>query len=482
MKVLQVSAEIYPLLKTGGLADIAGALPAALTAAGCDLRLLLPGFAPILENLQGASVCGQRVTPWGETVTLRQGRLAALDMQAYVIDAPGLYARPGGPYEDVHRQPFADNHRRFALLGWMAGELAQGMDANWQPEVVHSHDWHAGLAPAYLAFPRVRQPRPVASLHTVHNLAYQGVFSQHCFADLGLPQSAFSVDGVEYYGQVSFMKAGLYYANRITTVSPSYAKEIQTPEQGCGLDGLLRARGSVLTGILNGVDEAVWNPATDTLIHSTYGASDRAGKNQCKAALQAELGLAVHARAPVFAVVSRLTEQKGLQLVLSAIDEMIARGGQLVVLGSGDSGLENALAERARRQPQSVAAFLGYDEALAHRIFAGSDVTLVPSRFEPCGLTQMYGLKYGSLPLVHRVGGLADTVVDCVPENLAAQSANGITFDDFSAEAFADAMRRALALYESRADWDAVTARGMQQSLGWQNSAAQYVALYRQIA
>jgi len=482
MRVLQISAEIYPLLKTGGLADIAGALPAALTAAGCDVRLLLPGFAPILQDLQDVTLLGPRLTPWGETVALRAGRLATLGTPAYVIDAPWLYVRPGGPYEDAQRQPYPDNHRRFALLGWMAGELAQGLDAGWQPQVVHSHDWHAGLAPAYLTFSRERQPRPVASLHTVHNLAYQGVFAPHYFSDLGLPNSAFAVDGLEYYGQLSFMKAGLFYADRITTVSPTYAREIQTPEQGCGLDGLLRARSGVLSGILNCVDEAVWDPATDQLIPFPYDAADRSGKGRCKAALQTEMALSVDSRAPLFGVVSRLTEQKGLHLVITAIEEMIARGGQLVVLGSGDSGLESALREQAARHPRSVAVRLGYDEALAHRIFAATDVTLVPSRFEPCGLTQMYGLKYGSLPLVHRVGGLADTVVDSTPQDLATNRANGFTFDDFSTEAFAGAMRRALDLYAKTGDWDAIAVRALKQSFGWQASAAKYMDLYREIA
>ncbi len=482
MKVLQVSAEIFPLLKTGGLADIAGALPAALTAAGCDVRLLLPGFAPILQDLQDAKVLETRVTPWGDSVTLRHGRLAALGMQAYVIDAPAMYARGGNPYTDAEHKPYADNHRRFALLGWMAAQLAQGMDAQWQPQVVHSHDWHAALAPAYLAFSREREAQRVGSVYTVHNLAYQGLFEAKHFTELGLPDSSYALDGLEFYGQVSFMKAGLFYADRITTVSPTYAMEIQTPEQGCGLDGLLRARNNVLSGILNAVDETVWNPTTDKLIPYTYDAVKLGGKARCKAALQQEMGLAVISQAPLFGVVSRLTEQKGLHLVIAAIDELIALGGQLVVLGSGESALENALREQAERHPQAIAVWLGYDEALAHRIFAATDVTLVPSRFEPCGLTQMYGLKYGSLPLVRRVGGLADTVVDCTLEDLAGRKANGFVFDDFSNQGFSSALRRAFTLYARPDDWTTVTTRAMQQSFGWQTSAEKYLALYRQIA
>jgi starch synthase len=481
VKVLQVSAEVFPLLKTGGLADITGALPIALTKAGCEVRLLLPGFASILHDLQDAVTSFSTLTPWGETVVLRAGRLASLGVPGYVIDAPALYLRPGGPYDDAQRQPFPDNHRRFALLGWMAGQLANGIDPHWQPQVLHSHDWHAGLASAYLAFSRESQPKRVASVFTVHNLAYQGVFASHYFPELGLPQSAFSMEGLEYYGQVSFMKAGLFYADRITTVSPTYAREIQTPEQGCGLDGLLRARSGVLSGILNAVDETVWNPAIDPLIPFTYDGTNNAGKARCKAALQTKLGLAVDRRAPLFGVVSRLTEQKGLHLVIAAIHELISLGGQLVVLGSGDSGLENALRMHAEQHPQSVAVHLGYDEALAHRIFAASDITLVPSRFEPCGLTQMYGLKYGSLPLVHRVGGLADTVVDCSTENLVNGSANGFVFDVFSEEEFSRTMRRVFALYARKEDWAQLTKRAQAQSFGWDDGAAQYLALYRQI-
>ncbi len=482
MNVLQVSAEIFPLLKTGGLADIAGALPAALSAAGCDVRLLLPGFPTILQDLRDANVLRTLVTPWGDTVALRRGRLAALDTQAYVIDAPGLYLRPGGPYVDEQHRPYPDNCRRFAALGWVASELALGLDTTWQPQVVHSHDWHAALAPAYLAFSRQPSRPHVGSVYTVHNLAYQGNFAATHFPELGLPNEAFAIDGLEFHGQISFMKAGVFYADRIVTVSPSYAKEIQTAEQGCGLDGLLRARSDVLSGILNAVDETVWNPATDKLIPFPYQAIDSGGKARCKAALQAEMGLAIDKEAPLFGVVSRLTEQKGLHLMIAAIDEVVARGGQLVVLGSGDSGLENMLREQATRQPHRVAVRLGYDESLAHRIFAAIDVILVPSRFEPCGLTQMYGLKYGALPLVHRVGGLADTVVDCTLEDLAEQNANGFMFDDFSNEGFARALRRAFALYARPTDWHTVAARAMQQSFSWHQSASKYVALYQQIA
>jgi starch synthase len=476
MKILQVSAEIFPLVKTGGLADIAGALPAALRTVGCDPRVLLPGFPPILADLSDARTLCELVAPWGDRVRVRAGNLATLGLTAYVLDVPHRYDRPGSPYEDAQRQPYADNHLRFALLGFVAAQLAQGLDPDWQPELVHCHDWHAGLAPAYMAFAQPKRTPRVPSVYTVHNLAYQGVFDASVFAELGLPPAAFAMEGLEFYGQVSFMKAGLFYADRISTVSPTYAKEIQTPEQGCGLDGLLRARSGVLSGILNAVDESVWNPAHDPLIPFSFDATDDAGKARCKASLQQEFGLAVQTDAPLFVIVSRLTEQKGLHLVLGGLDGLLGQGGQLIVLGSGDAGMEQAFRERAAAHSKALAVRIGYDENLAHRLFAASDVTLVPSRFEPCGLTQMYGLKYGSLPLVHRVGGLADTVVDSAAGDLA----NGFVFDNFEQAAYDQAVRRAIALYAQRSDWVKIRTRAMGQALGWQLAAGHYLALYRQ--
>lgn len=480
MKVLQVSAEIFPLLKTGGLADIAGALPQALQAVGADVRVVLPGFSTILADLESPSLLAQTLAPWGELVRVYQGRLATLGVQAYVIDVPHFYQRSGTPYENAQRQPHGDNHRRFALLGWVAAQLAYGLDAQWQPNVVHSHDWHAGLTPAYMAFMPHSGAR-VASVFTVHNLAYQGVFSPSYFFDLGLPHGAFSLNGLEFHGQVSFMKSGLYFADHITTVSPTYAREIQTHEQGCGLDGLLRERSTALSGILNAVDEAVWDPAHDPAIASPYSADKPAGKARCKAALQQELGLEQRADVPLFGVVSRLTEQKGLHLVLATLDVILSRGGQLVLLGAGDALLESAFQARAAACPQQVSVRIGYDEVFAHRIFAATDVTLVPSRFEPCGLTQMYGLKYGSLPLVHRVGGLADTVVDSSLEDLAEGCANGFVFNHFDTRALERALCRAFALYARPAEWRLVRSAAMRQKLGWETAAAQYMTLYQRL-
>jgi starch synthase len=483
MRVLQVSAEFFPLLKTGGLADVAGALPLALAAAGQDVRVLLPGFPAILAGLTDTHDVAALVSPWGQRAVLRSGRIApsgeaSPSIRAYVIDAPSLYDRPGTPYEDSARRPYGDNARRFALLGWAAARLGRGLDPAWQPEVVHAHDWHAGLAPAYLAFDALPGAPRVGSVFTVHNLAYQGVFPPADFDGLGLPPAAFDVNGLEYHGQLSFMKAGLYFAQRLTTVSPTYAQEIQTPAQGCGLDGLLRGRSDVLSGILNAVDETVWDPAIDALLPHPYDVRRPGGKALCKASLQQELGLAVDPDAPLFVMVSRLTEQKGQHLVLGGIDALIAQGGQLALLGNGERWLEDAFRERAAAAPQSVHATIGYNERFAHRLFGAGDVTLVPSKFEPCGLTQMYGLKYGSLPLVHRVGGLADTVVDCTLEDLAEGHANGFVFDGFDDHGFDRALRRAFALYRRPADWRRVRTTAMRRVADWQAAAAAYIDVY----
>ena len=483
MRILQVSAEIFPLLKTGGLADIAGALPAALQEAQCDVRVVLPGFPSIMAALKNSVHVGSFSMPWGEVVEVQCGEFAGLghgqvSLTAYVLVAPGLYARPGNPYEDANKQPYADNHRRFAALGWGAAHLAHGLDPLWRAQLVHAHDWHAALAPACLAFwPDTYAPR-VPSVFTVHNLAYQGVFGQQHFGDLGLPGAAYSVHGLEYHGQISFMKAGLYYASHITTVSPTYAREIQTPEQGCGLDGLLQSRAHELTGILNAVDATVWNPEIDALLAHPFGVRNMAGKSSCKMSLQNEIGLHDDSGAPLFAIVSRLTEQKGLPLVLAAIDEIVEHGGQLVVLGSGETAVEQSFVRQTVVHAGRVAVRLGYDEAFAHRIFAGSDITLVPSRFEPCGLTQMYGLKYGSLPLARRVGGLADTVIDTDLETLDDKTANGFVFDAFTDADYRKAVRRAFALYRRKADWNRVRQTGMRIAFDWKNAAQHYKTIY----
>ena len=477
MRVLQVAAEVFPLVKTGGLADVIGALPQALIDAGDDNRLLLPGFPAVLQGLDNPRVVCELGALFGVArATLLFGHLSSGAVGAYVIDAPLLYRRAGNPYLGPDGLDWPDNLQRFALLGWVGAHLAsEELDVAWAPEIVHAHDWHAATACAYLAAQPLRRAR---SVFTVHNLAYQGLFDAADFHLLGLPSRFMARAGLEFHAQLSCMKAGLVFADRVTTVSPTYAREMATPEFGCGLDGLVRSRGADVSGILNGVDRVVWNPETDGSIVAHYGVDALAGKAQCKAALQTALGLPAEPQAPLFALVSRLTSQKGLDLVLGALPELLAHGGQLAVQGSGDPEIERALAAAAAQYPRRVAVRLGYDEDFAHQMVAGADAMLVPSRFEPCGLTQLYALRYGTVPVVRRVGGLADTVqdVDQVPGR-----ATGFVFDVASAGALADAITRAVAAYRLPLVWRPLMLRGMRQDFSWAEAAQHYRALYRSI-
>jgi starch synthase len=478
MQVLQVSAEYHPLLKTGGLADVTGALPAALAPWGCEVRALLPGFASVLAGMSEVTSVGHVGLPWGEQVAVVRGCLSD-GVVAYAIDAPGLYLRAGGPYESLDKQPFGDNHRRFAALAWVARALANGMDSLWTPQVVHAHDWHAGLVPVCMReVDRHAASAAMPTVFTIHNLAYQGVFDRAAFDELGLPEHTFQAEGLEYFGQMSFMKAGLFYADCLTTVSPTYAQEIQQPEFGCGLHGLLQHRRDVLHGILNGVDTRSWNSSTDPCLSYPFELGDWRARARNKKALQQELGLVAQALTPLFAVVSRLSEQKGLPLVLAAVDHLVANGAQLALLGSGDADLEAAFLAKAEQYPGQVAVRLGYDEPLAHRFFAGSDISLVPSRFEPCGLTQLYAMRYGSVPLVRRVGGLADTVTDADWLSMADGTASGFVFEHLSQTDFVHALNEALCVFRRRADWRQLQRTGMQQPHGWDTAAQAYAHLY----
>ena len=478
MRVLHVAAELFPLIKTGGLADVTAALPPALLAEGLDVRVLLPGLPAVLAGVTVRdTVCSCGPAFGAGRVHLRLAQLPHSAVLAYVIDAPFLYDRPGSPYQAPAGSGWADNLQRFALLGWVGAQLAAGaLDPGWSPQVLHAHDWHAGLAPAYLA--ARPGPRPL-TVYTVHNLAYQGTFDGTLFAELGLPPAFFAIDGLEFHGQVSFMKAGLRYADRITTVSPTYAREIATAEFGWGLDGVIRSRSAHLSGVLNGVDAALWDPAHDAALAAPYDRNDLSGKAACKAHLQQALGLEAAPHRPLFAVVSRLSEQKGLDLVLHGLDALLAQGAQFVLLGSGDGWLELGFAAAAAARPGSVAVRLGFDEALSHRIMAGADVLVVPSRFEPCGLTQLYALRYGTLPLVRQTGGLADTVVDATADHRASGRATGFVFGPATVADWLAAAQRAIALFHDQPAWHAMMRSAMDQHFGWPHAARQYASLYR---
>ncbi len=480
MKVLHVAAEIFPLVKTGGLADVLGALPQALVGAGADVRLLLPGLPAIAEAVLHTRTLFECGALFGAgRVALRLGQMPYSHLPVYIVEAPYLYRRPGGPYQGADGAEWSDNLQRFALLGWMGAHLAAGeLDPDWTPQILHAHDWHAGMACAYMTAHPATQ---AASVFTIHNLAFQGVFPQPDFGLLGLPARFLQSNGIEYHGQISFMKAGLKYASHITTVSPTYAAEIATPEFGSGLDGVIRGRHADVSGILNGVDGEVWNPATDRSLGAPYDAVDRAGKSRCKAQLQRELGLAESPDAPLFGVVSRLSAQKGLDLVLAALPALLAQGGQLALQGSGDALLEAAFTAAARAHPGQVAVRIGYDESFAHRLIGAADVILVPSRFEPCGLTQLYGLRYGTLPLVRRVGGLADTVVDATPQAEQEGRATGFVFDDATTAALEATIGRLIERYRQRERWQALMKTAMAQDFSWARSANRYLELYRSL-
>ena len=486
MKVLFVASECYPLVKTGGLADVVGALPLALAPFAVAARVLLPGYPGVREQLTGVRKVAALPKLFGGNGTLTAGHTAA-GLEVLLLEAPHLYNRSGGgPYLDAAGNDWPDNHLRFGALSWVGAEIAMGRLGDWQPELVHLHDWQAALTAAYLHF----EKKPLNSrtvpptLLTIHNLAFQGLFGTDTLASLRLPPAALApddTDSMEYWGNLSFLKAGVLWSDHLSTVSPTYAREIRTAEQGMGFDGLLRARPGHLTGIANGIDDTVWNPAADPALTTPYSVRRLPAKATNKAALQVELGLHVRVDAPLFCVVSRLTTQKGLDLLLDALPQLLGRGAQLAVLGSGERALEDALRRAAEEHEGNVSTTIGYDEPLSHRLQAGSDAIIVPSRFEPCGLTQLYGLRYGTLPVVARVGGLADTVIDANGAALQDGVATGFQFSPVDAEQLASAIERACDLYADTPAWQRVVKRAMTRDVGWSGAAGAYVRLYQHL-
>jgi len=477
LKALSVASEVFPLVKTGGLADVAGALPVALAREGVETRTLLPGYPRVTAGLSKRSIAHEYAELFGGPARVLAGK--AGDLELFVLDAPHLYDRPGGPYLGPDGRDWPDNAIRFAALSRAAADIGFGAIPSFTPAVVHAHDWQAGLVAAYLHFDG--RPRP-GTMITIHNLAFQGHFPAWLLDTLGLPDAALTVDGVEYFGGVGYLKAALRLSDSITTVSPTYAAEITTPEFGMALDGLLRTRASSLHGIRNGIDEDVWNPGADPALPQSYDVDQIEARAGNKTALQNRLGLTPDPKRPVFGVVSRLSEQKGLDLLLSALPRLVAYGGQLALLGSGEHGLEQGFADATANSGGAVGCVLGYDEALAHLFQAGSDFIVVPSRFEPCGLTQLCALRYGAAPLVSRVGGLADTVIDANDAAVSAGVATGVQFTPGSAEALSGALDRAVRLYSDLPTMLQMRVNGMRSDVSWRAPAKRYVALYRSIA
>jgi starch synthase len=477
LKVLSVASEIFPLVKTGGLADVAGALPGALKREGVLVRTLVPAYPAVKAKLAEVSTAGEYTDLFGGPARVLAGAAAGLDL--FALDAPHLYDRPGNPYLRPDGLDWPDNARRFAALARVGADIGLGAIGAFRPEVVHAHDWQAALTPAYLHFASGLRP---ATVVTIHNLAFQGHFPLSAFWELGLPERALTIDGVEYFGGVGYLKAGLRLADRITTVSPTYAREITTPEFGMALDGLLRSRASALHGILNGIDDVVWNPAADPAVPQNYSALRIDMRARNKTALQSKLGLTPSADRPLFAVVSRLSDQKGLDLMLPALPQLVAKGGQFALLGSGERALEEGFADAAANQAGSIGCVFGYDERLAHLLQAGADFVVVPSRFEPCGLTQLCALRYGATPIVSRVGGLADTVIDANEAATAAGVATGLQFSPTSVEALSSALDRAFELFQDGATVRRMRLNGMRADVSWRGPAQRYAALYRSVA
>jgi starch synthase len=472
MKVLYVTPECAPWVKTGGLGEVSAALPKALGELGHDVKVLLPayrGLRGLLDQCQVlADIPAQAVWPAARLLQAAPSVNQAAGFTLWLLDCPLLYDLAGGPYQTESSQDHATNAARFGFLSQIAARLGSDLSPvpGWQADLVHCNDWPTGLAPAYLS----RLPGRAASVMTIHNLAFQGLFPLEEAAKLELPADWLSVSGLEYWSQLSFMKGGLQFADAITTVSPTYAREIQDEPLGFGLQGVLRDHADRLHGILNGIDTTVWNPAVDSFIPQRYDASTaKAGKQVNKAALQARCQLGTDPEAMLFGVVSRLTAQKGVDLIVQAADEIIAEGGQLVMLGKGDADLENALRLMAKQHPGSIHVTIGFDEGLAHLIEAGADCFLMPSRFEPCGLNQLYSLVYGTPPMVHATGGLADSVVD---------DATGFVFAPATAEALSATLRRAFSRYRNPIVWDHLVQAGMGRSLGWAGSAVRYESVY----
>lgn len=477
LSVLSVASEAVPFIKTGGLADVVGALPDAVAPHGVAMTTLLPGYPAVMAKLGKAKVVHRY-----ESLLGHPGRVLQTQFDGHrmlVLDVPTLFARDGGPYSDASGKDWDDNWLRFAGFARAAADLASGAIKSLAFDIIHAHDWQAALSLGYMHYDAGRATN-ARSVMTIHNMAFQGYYGAEIFAKLGLPKAAWSIDGVEYHGGVSYLKAGLAAADAITTVSPSYAAEIRSPEFGLGMEGLIVSRADRVSGILNGIDQAIWSPETDALLPAPYSARTLGKKAPNKRALEAAFGLD-GGDGPLFIVVSRLTWQKGMDILLGVLDHLVGIGGRLAVLGSGDAGLEEGFQAAAARHSGRIGVRIGYDEALSHLMQGGGDAILVPSRFEPCGLTQLYGLAYGCVPVVARTGGLADSVIDANEAALAAGAATGIQFSPVNYETLAHAITRTIRLHERAPLWRKVQRNGMNADFSWTQSGKAYADLYARL-
>lgn len=475
-KILYISSEAFPLIKTGGLGDVAGSLPVALLKESLDVRLLLPAYPEVLKNSAKHKKCAT-TSYYNLPVEIIETRLPGSHVIVWLVDCPAIFDRPGGPYTDHYGQSWDDNSLRFAIFCLAAVDISLNkLKFKWQPDVVHCNEWQSGLVPALLS---LHKKRP-ATIFTIHNLAYQGIFDQQTFLDLHLPDELWHVNGLEFHNQMSFIKGGLTYADKITAVSPNYAKEILEPEYGYGLEGLLTHRKKDLSGILNGIDNKYWNPGTDKYLQQKYNRRTLNKKKLNKTALQKELLLPIDSSVPMIGMVSRLVEQKGLRIILQSLKTLLKTPIQLVILGTGESHYEIKLSEWEKKHPNKFKVIIGYSEELAHRIEAASDMYLMPSTFEPCGLNQLYSLRYGTLPIVTPVGGLADTVTHADKENIANKIANGFVLKEKSSSALLTAIKYALSLYQQPKIWHQLQLTAMGCDFSWQKSAEKYINLYQE--
>ncbi len=472
-KVLFATSEAYPLIKTGGLADVSGSLPMALESLGQDVRIVMPAYADVLSIL--GDLPSKRIQQINGAIEIFETMLPGSQVPVWLIAHEGFFDRSGNPYLGPDGKPWPDNAERFALFCRVAVEIAMNrVGFRWKPHIVHCNDWQTGLIPALLE----DEPDRPATVFTIHNLAYQGLFPRESFQRLALPQRFWSVNSLEFYDQLCFLKGGLVYADRINTVSPNYAVEIQGKEFGCGMEGLLKQRSSRLSGIINGIDAENWDPATDPLIPCRFDKNDLSGKAKDKSALQQRFNLKQEPEVAVIAMVGRAVQQKGIDLVIEALPKLMEMPLQLVILGSGEKKYEQTLTHWSILYPDRIALTLGYDEVLAHLIEAGADLFLMPSRFEPCGLNQMYSQRYGTVPIVRSVGGLADTVEDATAANLSMGIASGVVIHETSAEGLLQAVRHALSLFADKATWEKIQKAGMSKDFSWQKSARRYLDLY----
>lgn len=480
MRVLFASSEIYPLAKTGGLADVSAALPQALTALGVDVRLILPGYPKALAAATHKSTVAEFNDFLGAgSARLISARLPDSGLPVWLVDCPYYFARPGSLYRDANGQDWTDNADRFAYFDHVVSRVALGeIVPRWLPDIVHANDWHTGLVPLILRNSPVRP----ATVFTIHNLAYQGLFPPISLPRLYIADGAFSLEGIEFYGQLSFLKAGIQYCDQLTTVSPCYAREILTTEFGCGLDGVLRKRAAHLHGILNGADYHIWNPTKDPYLPANYDIYELSGKRACKGLVQEELGLACNADIPLLIFLSRISHQKMADVLADVVPAIVERKAQLAILGEGDRWLEERLVSAVKQYPGQVAIRIGYEEATAHRLQAAGDMLLLPARYEPCGLSQLYAMRYGTLPVVSATGGLRDTVIDSNDEALHDGTATGFVFEGASGEEMLSGIDHALAIYRQPVAWRRIQRRAMTQDFGWSGPARAYLDVYRELA